>query len=235
MARMFTPVLGLCFVALSGCPDELDGNGIRARETRELDRFSVVESRGSLDVEVMQDDAYSALISIDSNLMDRVRTRVEGDRLVIDVRRGIGDTLPGPHVRLTVPRLHGAILSGSGSVVVSDFDQDGPILLSLSGSGGILFSGSAPEVEADLSGSGDITLAGAAEHVVLDLSGSGTIDAEELEAHTGDIALRGSGGVRATIRETARVALDGSGAIDLFGEPEVEVSKSGSGDVNVRP
>ena len=75
-------------------------------------------------------------------------------------------------------------------------------------------------------------LTGAAERVVLDLSGSGTIDAEQLEAETGDIELRGSGDVRATVRDAARVALDGSGDIDLFGQPSVEVSKSGSGDVS---
>jgi hypothetical protein len=235
MARAFTAALCLCLLPLAGCPDELDGNGIRARETRELDRFSTIESEGALDIAVVQGETYSAVVSIDSNLIDRVETIVDDDRLIIDMRRGFGDALPGPHVRLTVPRLHAAILSGSGSIVVSDFDQDEPLRLSLSGSGELLFSGSAPEVVAELDGSGDIGLAGVADHITLDLSGSGVIDAEELEAYTGDIELSGSGEVRATVRESARVALDGSGEIDLFGAPEVEVSKSGSGDVNVRP
>jgi hypothetical protein len=222
-------------LSLSGCLiDDIDGNGERVEERRELERFSAVESSGSFDVRIAQGNAFEAVVSIDSNLIDHIATRVHGGRLLIEPDTAIGDAVSGPHVRVTVPELRSATLSGSGSVVVSAFEQDEAIALTLSGSGEVVFSGSVPELAANLSGSGDILLAGAAERVDLDLSGSGTIDAEELEAERGAIELAGSGEVRATILGAARVSLDGSGDIDLFGQPEVELSKSGSGDVHVR-
>lgn len=230
--------LWILWLPLWGCLlddfDGLDGNGERVEERRELERFTAVESAGAFDIRIEQGDAFEAVVRIDSNLIDHIETHVHNRRLLIEPDTAIDDTVGGTHVWVTVPELHAATLSGSGSIVVSAFEQDAPIELTLSGSGEVVFSGRAPQVAAKLSGSGEMLLAGATEQVDLDLSGSGTIDAEELEAERGEIDLAGSGEVRATVLDTARVALDGSGDIDLFGEPEVELSKSGSGEVHVR-
>ena len=67
------------------------------------------------------------MVSIDSNLIRYVDTHVSDGRLVIDLDGPIGDTVRGPHVRLTMPRLREATLSGSGTLDVSDFEQDEPM------------------------------------------------------------------------------------------------------------
>ncbi len=83
MTRTCSLILGLC-LTLAGCPiDGIDGNGNRVDETRDLERFSTVESKGSLDIAIEQGDDYSAVVSIDSNLIHYVDTHVSDGRLVI--------------------------------------------------------------------------------------------------------------------------------------------------------
>ena len=234
MTRTCLLILGLC-LPLAGCPiDGIDGNGDRVDETRELERFSVVESRGSLG---HRDRAGRRLLGRGQHRFqpDPLRRHPRQRRTPRDRPRRSDRrhrARPARPADDATPRE--ATLSGSGTLDVSDFEQDQPMQAHPFGLGEVAFSGSAPQVRAD-SAARATCCSSVPPRVVLDLSGSGTIDAEQLEAETGDIELRGSGDVRATVRDAARVALDGSGDIDLFGQPSVEVLKRAAATSHVRP
>ena len=219
-------------LALPSCLLGVDGNGERTEETRDLHDFSSVDADGSLDVRVQQGDITSVVVSIDSNLQERTRTRVADGRLMIDVSEPIGDTLPGPHIIVTMPILRAARLVGSGNVSAETFNQAVAIDLSLEGSGNMTFGGEVPTLTARLDGSGNMRLRGSATSVVLGLEGSGDLRATDLDAATADIRLGGSGSLAATVTGRSRVTLDGSGNIDLYGGGAVEpLSASGSGEL----
>ena len=71
-------------LALPACLQGTDGNGQRSTELRAVSGFTRVESRGSLDVQIDQGAAFTATVSIDSNLQRQVETRVAGSSLVIE-------------------------------------------------------------------------------------------------------------------------------------------------------
>jgi hypothetical protein len=172
-------------------------------------------------------------VSVDSNVLPVLRTRVDGETLVIDSDESVSHLLPGPHVTVTMPHFQSADLSGSGRIDVASRETT-PVSLRLSGSGDVTYSGVAPSVHAALDGSGNVDLAGSADQIDLDLGGSGNINATALPASSGTIHLRGSGGVSATINGRADVSLDGSGDIDLFGSVTRGAWASpGSGDIRV--
>ena len=222
--------LSILLLLLPACTLDVDGNGERTTESRELRDFSSVIADGSLDVEIQQGDTTSVVVSIDSNLQRLVLTHVADGRLIIDESKPIGDTVAGPHVIVTMPLLHAARLAGSGILSAETFSQADPIDLSLEGSGDMSFDGQVPTLTARLEGSGDMRLHGSATAVVLGLEGSGDLHATDLSAAAADIRLAGSGSIAATVTGPSRVTLDGSGDVDLFGGGTIEWSSvSGSG------
>ena len=234
LPRLRQLLAAAALVSLPACDiGEVDGNGERVDQRRSTTEFARVQSDADVDVTIVQGDEPSVIVSIDENLQELVTTRVEGDILRIDTREDIGDRVSGPHVLITVPALHAAKLSGSGSLR-TELDQPGrPFDLFLEGSGVMSFKGTTAAVGAYLSGSGDIRLEGETSDVDIDLSGSGSVRGKSLLAESGRIELSGSGDVSATISHSVVVSLSGSGAIDLYGDASVDgYSNTGSGDIN---
>jgi hypothetical protein len=234
-SRFLVPFLSLGLLAgcdLVGEP----GNGQRVTEARSAAGFTNIEATGSLDVDVMQGDAFAVTVSIDSNLIDRVETRVSGDTLVVDVRGSISSTVSGPQVLVTMPVLADALASGSGGIRIHPFTQGADVTLRASGSGGVDAEETAPRVRAEASGSGDIHVSGSAQRIEIAASGSGGVNAVDLDAGEGAIDLSGSGGASATIHGAADVSLSGSGDLELHGGATVtQLSESGSGRLHLGP
>src|SRR5262245_37911767 len=154
-------VFGAAALALGGCEIGVDGNGQRATEVRSLEGFSAIDSAAGLDVQINQGETFRVEVSIDSNLLDRVRTDVSGDTLTID-EEWIGDTLPGPHVIVTMPVLRRASIFGSGAIRATGCNQAEPVALTIDGSGELGFVGAVPRASVRISGSGDARLQGTA-------------------------------------------------------------------------
>ena len=234
MNRRSTALLFAFLLLPAACYPSVRGNGQPALETRSLEGFVDVDSSGAFDVRVEHGDTYSVAVAIDANLLPFLETRVVEGTLRIGSHYHLEHVLPGPHVMVRMPTVAGATLSGSGRLAVLSVHEMRPVTVRLSGSGNVDFDGTAPAVTVHLDGSGDVNLAGSTERVALDLAGSGTIDATNLIAAAGSIDLDGSGNVRATINGPVDVSLSGSGDIDLFGNVSIQrSSKSGSGSIRV--
>jgi putative autotransporter adhesin-like protein len=226
-------IAGAALLALAGCGlIGVDGNGMRVTEVRALEGFSAVDSEGSLDVVIVRGDAFHVEVSIDSNLLEMVRTRVAGDTLAIDTDGPIGDVVAGPHVVVTMPVLRRAAVNGSGGLWAGRFDQDEPVSLAIDGSGELTFVGDVPRAEVEISGSGDARLQGTAAVLGVAVDGSGAVDARNLDATSADLSVSGSGDLAATVSGSVRVTVSGSGSVDLYGDAVLErVDVSGSGSI----
>lgn len=224
---------GVALLALAGCGlFGVDGNGERVTEVRSLEGFSSVDSEGSLDVEITRGDAFHVEVSIDSNLLPLVRTRVSGDTLAIDTDQPIGDVVAGPHVIVTMPLLRRAAVNGSGGLTAASFEQSEPVSLDIDGSGELSFVGNVPRADVRISGSGDARLHGAAAVLGAAVEGSGAVDARDLDATTADLSVSGSGDLAANVSGSVSVAISGSGSVDLYGAAVIErVDISGSGSI----
>jgi Putative auto-transporter adhesin, head GIN domain len=236
---------------LSACVG-IDGSGISATESRDPGTFSAVGNATSVNTEVTYSETVSVTVTCDDNLLEYIRTEVNGGELQVDTPR---NTMLHPHVdcwvAITTPSL--AALSGSGS---GDTYAEGafPDLVEVhnSGSGLVYASGGAFPIQSatssgsgalqvsgidsscvslDASGSGTLRAAGVADCADLDSSGSGGISAIDLSALDADIHNSGSGDVSLTVTNTASVDLSGSGDVLVAGGASVEIDDSGSGDV----
>ena len=244
----------LLLVCAQGCLLAIQieqGNGDIVDETRDVGAFTEVHSAGSLSVSVVAGDAPSVVVSCDSNLLERIETRVEDGTLVIDQR---GSLLPsdGCCVHVVAVDLSGVVLDGSGAVDV-DFATLGSARIA--GSGALTVHGpvttdhfdasnagsgrlevgelDVASLDVDSSGSGAIDVAaGVAGSLLVDQSGSGSVDTVGLSAEDVVVSVSGSGNADVTATLSVQATLDGSGNITVHGDPaERDVDESGSGRI----
>jgi hypothetical protein len=217
----------------------LQGNGRKTTEARSVPPFTAVRLEGSLDVEVKVGPDQAVNVTIDSNLQPEVETRVDGETLVIAVRRGVSFRGPGK-LQLSLPVLTAVELRGSGDVAVDGTAGGaggGDLRLGLAGSGDLRWRGGAARaLQVELAGSGDLQLAGTAESLQVSLDGSGDVQADGLSARSAKVRVDGSGDVELRLAGGALDAeVAGSGSVRWAGEARVErASVAGSGEISRR-
>ena len=204
----------------------------------QLAGFDRIEVAGSYDVDVRTGAAQSVRATGPQKALDRMTVEVRDGKLLIHPKQerrswGFGNFHTG-HVRLqvTVPRLSGAEVAGSGDVRVDRVAGDS-FEGHVAGSGGIdVGQVEVRQLKLGIAGSGNATAGGGrADNVELSVAGSGDIRAGNVVSRTAAVSVTGSGDVAVQAADTAAVQIAGSGDVNLTGGATCTVSKAGSGDV----
>lgn len=135
------------------------------------------------------------------------------------------------HFVVTLPRITGAALGGSGQMTVDR--ARGTVFDAAVGGSGSMTVGSIEVDRANVSigGSGSIITRGTARSLKVRLGGSGNLQAPDLRAADAMISSAGSGTIRATVDGPARISLVGSGSIDLGPKARCTVTRMGPAQV----
>jgi hypothetical protein len=201
-------------------------------------KFDQIEVRGPYDVVVTTGGDHSVRAEGDSDDLERLEIRVDGDRLIVSRERergmrgwfgGGGDKV---RILVSAEQIREASLSGSGDLIIDRVNGD-EVKLAMSGSGDIEVGAiSAGKARLAMSGSGDISAAGACREGSLSMSGSGDIHAGDLACETVEVSVAGSGDVEARAAETANVKIAGSGDVRITGGARCTSKVAGSGSVD---
>jgi len=204
-------------VALAGCGlagADVRGSGKPTQVRRDVGAFTAITLGAAMDLEVEVGKATSVEVIGDDNIVPLVRTRLRGDRLVID-SRGSYQTKNRLLVRVTTPALTALVANGSGDCAVR-------------GARGA-------ELSLELNGSGTIEVAGAVERLRFGPAGPGTVEAFGLRATSARAELAGSGNIDLTASRALDAQLTGSGNIRYGGAPtQVQRQVTGSGSIEPR-
>lgn len=228
---MRTLIFLACLAALTGCAiivapgdgdtrvhtawssDAKEGDGVAARDQREVKALPALDVSGSLPVEVRVGSAPSLVVEADSNLLPLIRTETQGDTLRIYSEKSLRSKTP-LRIVYTTPRLSEVRASGATRVEVSDLNG-------------------AP-LDVGRSGSSEVRLVGKVGNLNARSSGSGLLDASRLQADGIDATLSGSSRMRLgqVKGDHARVELSGSSSLDASGAVR-SLSARVSGSANV--
>lgn len=194
--------------------------------------FTGVDLRGPDDVDVRTGGAFSVTAEGDTAILDQLEIQVVDGTLRVGRKDRAGFSFSDDHgvkVRVTMPKLTAASISGSGDMSVDKAEGDFKGAIAGSGNLGI---GALTATDADLSiaGSGDLRVAGSGGKLSASIAGSGDIDAAKFTASSADISIAGSGSVRGVVKGDAKVSLIGSGDVELTGGAKCSVSSMGSGE-----
>ena len=203
----------LLLVSLSSCRMwGVRGNGNLTDENRDISEFDKIEVGGAFTVNIKVGESPSLKISAEDNLIDYIRTRVHGDKLVIDTRKSIS---PRKEIKIdiTTPSLKDVDASGASNIHVWNIDSD--------------------EFNVNVSGAGSLDLSGNAEDVYIDMSGAGSLDAKNLKTKSVEIDISGAANADVYASERLKATVSGVGNIDFYGDPkDVKSSVSGVGSIN---
>lgn len=242
-----------CLAALGGCaivvtPNDgdfhvhsafdgisaVDGNGVAARDQRQVPAVQGLEVGGAMVVDVRVGPAPSLVVEADSNLLPLIRTETSGDTLHIQTERPIRSKNP-IHVIYTVPRLTDLHASGSGRVAVIGLNG-APLTLRKSGSGAVELAGRVASLDARASGSGSLDASGLeSASADLSLSGSGHVTVGQVRGDFARVDVSGSGDLRASgaVRSlTVHVSGSGSAQLSNLASDDAELVATGSGGVS---
>ncbi len=213
--RSFVGVLAVAALALA-CDAEVKpvrGSGTAKTEARSVGAFTGVEVAGAVHVAITVGRPASVSVTADDNLVDRVTTRVDGERLRI-ATAGSYSPKVAMTVAITTPSLVTLALSGATSADVRGLAGD-PLAVALAGAS-------------------KATLAGTARQVSIDVGGASQLDAEQLVA--GDATVAASGASRAVVHATGTLTVDARGASEVGyrGQPTVRETTSGTSRVAPR-
>ena len=229
----------------------------QSREKRDVGGFQAVTFAFPGTLYLKQGSSTSVELSGSKELLDKIETEVEGSRLIIR-RKEIfrnwnwSDDLGKLTARVTLPKLTGVSVLGSGKVIGESTFKSGVLAVKVSGSGSIDLEAEADETETDVSGSGQIHLKGIFSSVDATISGSGKIILNGAVQGTLSSGISGSGKLeasgtaktlRSTISGSGKVAgftlavencfarISGSGTVEISATKEIDAEISGSGTV----
>lgn len=179
-------------------------------------------------VDYVQGDTPGVVVTGPADLVERVR--------LIDGRLSLADADGSTHERV----YFGRNANGRGIWVdsddlkivvtapnVKDFNLEGSAYLNLR-------DYDQDTLTLDISGSGEVTASGKARTMELDISGSGEADLHNLTLTDANVAIAGSGDATLTPTGQVDVSISGSGDVELLTRPaQLNQDISGSGDVEV--
>jgi pectate lyase len=194
--------------------------------------FTQVDLRGPDNVDVKTGSAFAVTAEGEAKVLDTLDIRVVDGTLRIgrkDRDGGWFSNDQGARIHVTLPRLSGASVAGSGDLSVDK--ADGDFDAAVAGSGNLSIAAlRAGALELSVAGSGDLSVAGTADKLEANIAGSGNIEAGKLSAARAEVSIAGSGDVRAMVKGPAEVSIVGSGDAELTGGAKCEVSALGSGE-----
>ena len=115
-------------------------------------------------------------------------------------------------VHISLPRLDGVKVSGSGAIKIDGL------------TGG--------KTEVGISGSGSLSARGSLDKLDLTISGSGKADIPDLTVEDAKISISGSGKVKINARQSLDAKISGSGDVRYLGTPKITTKISGSGSID---
>jgi len=215
----------------------IQGSGNVITETRPVSNFDRIALSGSGKVILTQGGSESLSIETDDNVMEHVKSEVEGGTLKLGLVTGVQT---GVNIQSTsrlvffvgVDDLTGLTISGSGEVE-SDMIKTDRLDTTVSGSGEVqIVELAAGEVKVEIDGSGEIDLTGDAAAQDVTISGSGKYLGGDLCSVSVNVSIGGSGNATVCATETLDAKVNGSGSVNYYGQPSVNISGGDSEKIN---
>ncbi len=254
MKKIFFPLIVLLAIALSACNlTVLSGSGKIVSSNRPVSGFTRLVLDVPGDLILTQGDKESLSIEGDDNLLEHIKSEVDGGELHIYLAPEDGMIEPSKTIRyhLSVKNLEQVTLNGSGKIMAASFKSE-QFAVNVNGSGEITFGSlqatnlslgmngsgnvnvtnlSADDVQATVSGSGEYLLEGKATRQHISIVGSGKYNAHSLQSTQTDISISGSGEGQIWAVEKVNITIVGSGKVGYLGKPNVTQQISGSGNI----
>lgn len=173
--------------------DQVNGNGEITRLSRNVADFIDVDLNLAGKLVIQEGSTFGVQVEVDSNLQDSIVAEKSGTEGRVLLLRGRGAFCSHDlKVLVTMPKFHGARVSGAGNADITKKTAASDVALEVTGAGNITFRGNATKLRILVSGAGNVLLdSGAAQSTVVTLSGVGDVGRKTFDA--GKVTKQGDG------------------------------------------
>lgn len=233
LALMLMPLFVIC-----GCywemPESVSGNGDVVTRERNIPEFTGISVSAGIDVYITQASEENVKVIADGNLLDVVKTEVQGDVLKIYASKNIRNAA-SKKVYVEYVNLNKIKVSSAGDVKGENTLKTDNLDIALSSAGDLKLDVIAQNIYINISSSGNGNLSGKTDYLKANLSSAGDLNAFDLEAKVGDISVSSAGDARVFITEEASFKCSSAGDIVYKGDPGInQMSTSSSGSIRKR-
>ena len=211
----------------------VSGSGHEVNVARKVAAFTALRLDSSVDVHAHQGAAPAVSVHADDNIEPLIETTVEGDTLVVRMKKGASfSTHHNVVVDVVFTSLTSAQQHGSGDLHIDKLS--GPKFEStIAGSGDLQIDAAQLGTFAlSIAGSGDVVLAGSADDARIRIAGSGDVNARNFATRRMSVSISGSGDAHVNATEAIDAKVAGSGDVTYAGKPhDVTRRVSGSGSI----
>lgn len=205
--------LALVLLLLSGCHwVGVKGNGRLTTDTRPVANFTRIVADGAFEV-TWTTGAAALSITTDENLLEYLRTSVEGDELRIEWIKPLKGTR-GIKIKIASASLTHVQVNGAVRFVGSNL--------------------SGPELYVEANGATRMALHGTVNALAAEMNGASRLDAESLNTRAMELEISGAGRADVTVSEALKVTISGAGTVTYGGNPTISKDISGAGSVRRR-
>lgn len=191
--------------------DGVRGSGVSNTVERPVESFSRVEVSGAVDLIIHRGPTSTAILSGDSNILDRIILEHHGDRLRIYSEGSISPKLP-LQVEIATDRLVEVKASGATTVRAEDLEEEW--------------------LTVESSGASDLFLSGHVGQLTAEVSGASDLHARDLEARSVEIDCSGASDGRITVLDELDADCSGASDLEFWGTPtRTRFSTSGASEV----
>lgn len=190
----------------------IKGSGVAATEVRELSGFNAVDVGGVFQVEITAGKDHRVEIEADDNLLQYIRTEVNGHVLKLSTSESIKPHDP-IRVRIWAPSIEDLDASGASKVSLIGINNS--------------------DLTVDISGASKIKLEGETRSLSIDASGAAAVDAENLKSENANVDASGASHISVFVTGSLVSEASGASKIKYAGDPtSVEKNSSGAGKIH---
>ncbi len=189
--------------------------------------FNKVKANGSVNVELVQGATNGIHLEGPSELIEKVKTELEGDLLIING----GD--PKVKVIVTAPSFININTTGAVNVKSQGKLTGESIKVETSGAVDVDLDLDITEIDVVATGASDVKLTGKTQSLSAEISGASDLKAYGLEAENARLIVSGSSDANVNVKTSLDANASGSSDVRYLGNPVTKkVNKSGSADIH---
>ena len=217
---------------LGGLASGVYGNGEVVEEVRELDGFTGIIVSSGIDVYLTQDDVFSVKVVADENLMEIIKTEVNGRMLNVGVDKRRIRRAESKKVYVSLPELDKLRISSAGDCEGETSFSCTELDIEISSAGDLKLDVEADEIHVNISSSGDARLSGSVNELRATLSSAGDLNAYDLKAKRVDVNVSSAGDAKVYASEELNMVSSSAGNIHYKGKARIlQSNKSSAGDI----